>query len=177
MARESKDQFLPKWRHFHPLSTLYLSNPFDEDIIFQVADERNQPIKYVLKARKVNELPGGPIATLGLKAVIDKMIGDRKEDALRIWEPAVREKYEAEVIVKVKEAPQREDQAVPGGPIDLSTPGEDDDNPGTAAKVESEPEEAFPEAKKDQKGKQKAAPLVAAGKHGLGSEDQVIEED
>lgn len=172
MARESRDQFQPKWRHFHPQSTLYMRNPFKEDIKFQVADERNQPWWYVLKAGKVNELPGGPIATLGLKAVIDKMIGESKEDAIRIWEPSVREKYESQVIVRVKEAPQREKDSGPQGVIDLSQPdGEDDADAPEELEAEAEPE--FPDARKTA---QRPSSPVPAG-HGLSNKDQVIEED
>lgn len=176
-TRKSRDQFTPKWRHFHPQSTLYLRNPFEEDIVFQVADERNQPWEYKLPAGKVSELPGGPIATLGLKAVIDKMIGDRKVDALRIWEPAVREKYETEVIVKVKEAPQRDKDSGPQGTIDLSVSDDDAGGDGAPAEVESKAEEEFPGLRSKPQTQQSPPPLVPAGQHGLASSDQVIEED
>jgi hypothetical protein len=185
MAREIKDQFKPKWRHFPVNSTLYLLNPFKEDIEFQVADERNVPYVYQLKAGKVGELPGGPIATLGLKAVIDKMIGNSKEDHLSIWSLEVRAKYESQVIKKVKEAPKPDAAAGPQGVIDLSAKDYDDDKSAPAAQAAAEEEPAFPQAQTNQQQQpqparqtqQQAPPLVPAGQHGLSNEDQVIEED
>lgn len=100
------DGFVPKWRHFHPQATVWVKNPFDHDVLFNVADERNNPYQYRMPAGKISELPGGAVATLGVKAIIDELIQSSPKDALSMWEKGVREKYEAEIIVRVKEAPQ-----------------------------------------------------------------------
>lgn len=174
--QQRRDQFTPKWRHFHPQSKLYVKNPFDEDIEFQVADDQNVPWLYKMPGKKVSELPGGPIATLGLKHIVDKMIGESKSDAIRIWEPTVREAYEAQVIVKVIEAPQIRDKEGPTGPIDLAI-GEDDATDTPVEPVKKE-EQAFPDARPTEPEQRTAAvgapPLSTAG---IGDTPQIVEDD
>jgi hypothetical protein len=146
-SKRNRDvNFTPKYRHFHPQATLFMRNPFDEDIVFQVADEHNVPYDYRLPAHKICELPGGMVATLGLKAIVDKLIGDAGTDLVRIWDPSVRKEYEGKVIVRVREAPQQAAGGV-GGEVNLATTEEEiaerDEMPVVAA------EEAFPGAKRD----------------------------
>lgn len=145
-SKRERSSFEPRWRHFHPQDVLFLKNPFDEDVVFTVADERNQPISYRMPAKKVCELPGGLIATLGLKEIIDRLIGQSKTDLVRIWEPGVRKYYEDQVIIRVKEAPQKAAADDPGGPITLAS---SEDEADIAAADEGPHEErAFPGAKK-----------------------------
>jgi hypothetical protein len=182
--RNQDKQFTPKWRHFHPQATLYMRNPFSEDIIFQVADEHNEPMQYRLPANKVCELPGGAIATLGLKEVVDRMIGESKTDAIRIWEPAVRERYEEQVIVRVKEAPQRSGKGGPQGEINLAS-GDAEEN--TTAPTEQPEDIPFPDARPNKRAKSSSAKTSApdpgapdlsrTAAASLGQHDQVIEED
>lgn len=190
--RNKNDQFQPRWRHFHPQATLFLKNPFDDDITFQVADENNIPYSYRMPGRKVSELPGGAIATLGLKTIVDRMIGDKGEDLLRIWDQNVRKSYEDLVIVRERAAPQHAGKNGPSGPINLTAADEDlnaDDERVTAETSVEEP--AFPDARRNRQ--QRQAPAVETRKgvgrlakdndvaamaaSSLGSKDQVIEED
>lgn len=134
--------FKPKWRHFHPLDRVWLQNPFDKDIVFQVADEYNRPFKYLLRAHEVSELPGGAIATLGVKRIVDQLIQNNKDDTAKLWDPGIRAKYEADVIMRIKEgrAPAT-DGGVPGV-VDLSVQKTDSNiAPPPPAKPA---EEAFP---------------------------------
>lgn len=193
--RSSNDQFTPRWRHFHPQATLFVRNPFNDDIVFNVADEHNQPYAYRMPAGKVCELPGGAVATLGLKEIVDRLIGENGTDAIRIWEPTVREKYEATVIVRVREAPQRAGSG-PRGEVNLVAADEDIDAPDERATATAANEPAFPDAKrpsapqpKSKSQQRREAVMVGAGGGGgdpdvaktaaasLGSKDQVIEED
>jgi hypothetical protein len=116
--KQRNDQFAPRWRHFHPQSTVWVQNPFDYDVEFRVADEMNVQYLYKLPANKISELPGGLIATLGIKELVDQLIMNNKEDALRIWDKDIREKYEDQIIMRIKEAPLHE-RASEGGEIDL----------------------------------------------------------
>lgn len=134
------DGFRPKWRNFHPLTRVWLQNPFDHDVIFQVADEQNGRTRYRLPAHKVSELPGGAIATLGVKAIVDELIQNDKNDAMRLWDENVRAKHEKNVILRIKEtSPSRSNR--PGGEIDLSVASDEDNAELPAA---SQEEEAFP---------------------------------
>lgn len=108
MANESKsDGYLTKWRHFHPQSTVWVKNPLGHDVVFNVADEHNNPYQYRMPQGKTSELPGGAVATLGVKAIVDELIQSSPTDSLAMWEIGVRSKYEAEIIVRYKEAPTR----------------------------------------------------------------------
>lgn len=198
--RGRQDSYAPRWRHFHPQATLYLKNPFDEDIFFQVADEHNVPYTYKLAANARCELPGGTVATLGLKEIVDRMIGNSKTDAIRIWEPSVREHYEEQVILKVKEPPTSANGAGPGGVVDLSTaPGELDELDEKSDAPSHKDEQAFPTATTPKAAASPAPtmppppsdrlrskggnarptdPAVAAAAAGaLGSKDQIVESD
>lgn len=119
----------PKWRHFHPLSRIWVQNPFEHDVVFQVADEYNRPFRYRLPAGKVSELPGGAIATLGVKAIVDELIQNSKPDEMRMWDKTVRAKYEAQIIMREKESTAQVGSVNPGE-IDL----------GVKSDVDSEPE-------------------------------------
>lgn len=122
MQNESRnDAFQPKWRHFHAQSTVWVQNPLDHDVEFQVADENDNPYRYILGANKLSELPGGAVATLGVKAIVDELIQNNKNDVLRIWDAEVRQKYEEEIIMRIKEAPVKSEQAR-SGKIDLTIP-------------------------------------------------------
>lgn len=133
--------FTPKWRIFSPLARVWVQNPFDHDIVFQVADEYNRPYKYVLRAGKPAELPGGSIATLGVKQIVDQLILSTKGDEAHMHDPLVRAKHEATVILRVKETAPLAD-AGPAGEIDLSVRSEDPTEEETTTMAQ--PEEAFP---------------------------------
>lgn len=182
-TREEKrnKEFLPKWRHFHPGSTLILKNPFPEAIQFQVADEFNVPHQYVLPANAECELPGGAVATLGLKAIVDKMIGENGDDLIRIWSQPVRKKYEDKIIIDVIDPPEltrQNDQGV----IDLGTKKQESAGKSSTKAKQEEP--AFPAARRPAKPApgtgQTFTPdpnLATIASQSVGNEDQLIEED
>lgn len=141
---QQSDQFKPKYRQFHPQSTVWVQNPFDHDVVFQVADEHNTPYSYKLPSHKVSELPGGAVATLGVKAIVDELIQNNKGDNLRIWDADVRAKYEKDIILRVKEASNRNATASgPVGDIDLSVKSDAVETPSETELIEEE--QAFPE--------------------------------
>lgn len=162
----------PKWRQFHPQSMVWVSNPFDHDVVFQVADERNVPYKYKLGAHSPCELPGGAVATLGVKAIVDELIQNSKEDQLRMWDKDVRKKYEDSVILRVKEGKPMAEAAGPAGEIDLSV-DDGKDNPVTEAPVE-EVETAFPDLKTPE-ASQEVTNIANASL--AGKQDAIIESD
>ena len=175
-ANAQADQFQPKWRHFHPQATVWVLNPFDHVVYWRVADENNNQSEFRIQARERAELPGGAIATLGLKAIIDEMIQNNKDDVLRIHDKQVREKYEKEVILRIKEAPQSVTSSGVGGPIDLSI-GVDADKP-EAKEEEVKEAPAFSEVPVNPKYPTKATtsdkPRIAVATAG---KDQVVEVD
>lgn len=140
----SNDGFKPRYRHFHPQSTVWVQNTLDHDVVYQVADEHNRPFQYRLPAGKISELPGGAVATLGVKALVDELIQNTKADVLRMWDEDVRAKHEATVIVREKSAPVRTDQQAAAGEIDLSVSTHDVPDEAEAAPTL---EETFPDAK------------------------------
>jgi hypothetical protein len=167
--RNRSDQFTPKWRHFHPQATLIMRNPFADDIVFRVADEHNIPYDYRLPGNKICELPGGAVATLGLKAVIDRMIGDEGKDLVRIWDPATRKRYEERVIVKVREAPQTVG-GERGGEVNLGITEDELAEREETPRIEAE-EQEFPGARRQAERAAEAAqengkaiPTAPAGK-------------
>lgn len=103
--KEENKSFTPKWRHFPVQSTVWLHNPFDDDIVFAVADELNRQFKYRLEAHETSELPGGSIATLGVKKIVDRLIQNSTEDSAQMWNLKTRAKYEKQVIVGFRDAP------------------------------------------------------------------------
>jgi hypothetical protein len=167
----SPDSFQSKWTIFHPQATVWVQNVLDHDVVFQVADEHDNPYQYRLPTGKVSELPGGAVATLGVKAIVDELIQNNRNDVLRIWDREVRDRYEAEIILKVKEAPLKEQQAK-SGVIDLSLddavaaaeeeapPQAVAPAPGTGRNYTPEKEESFPDLKKELA--KKAAKTAAA---------------
>lgn len=193
--RNRADQFTPKWQHFHPQATLFMRNPFENDIIFRVADEHNVPYTYRLPAGKICELPGGAVATLGLKEVVDKMISDEGTDVVRIWDPIVRKRYEERVVVRVREAPQAAAVGT-GGEVNLVSSEEELEERDNMPVVEVQ-EQEFPGAKRPStqtpppptKTNKSAGPMRAGNGKGpdpqlaavaaasVGKGDQVIEED
>lgn len=141
-AQQSSSGWEPKWRHFHPLERVWVQNPFDHDVVFQVADEFNRPFKYKLPAKKVSELPGGAIATLGVKAIVDELIQNDDKDNMRMWDKNVRGKHENNIIMRLKEtSPIATNSATPGE-IDLSV--KSSDAPAVESTTETVPETAFP---------------------------------
>lgn len=167
--RNRSDQFTPKWRHFHPQATLIMRNPFAHDIVFRVADEHNVPYDYRLPANKICELPGGAVATLGLKEVVDRLIGNEGKDLVRIWDPATRKRYEDRVIVKVREAPQTAG-GERGGEVNLAITEEELAERDETPQIEAE-EQEFPGARRQAERAAEAAqengkpaPAVPAGK-------------
>ena len=144
------DGFQPKWRHFHPQATVWVHNPFDHDITFNVADEYNNPFQYRMRAGKTSELPGGAVATLGVKALVDELIQNDPKDVYSQWEPAVRKKWEDKVILRIKEAPLSA-QPVSTGEVDLTTSdsAEDDEDEGERVSVDNAP--AFPSVTQETK--------------------------
>lgn len=139
------DGFKPKWRHFHPMDRVWVNNPFDHDVMYQVADEYNRPYKYVLPAHKVSELPGGAIATLGVKAIVDELIQNTPSDEMRMWDENVRKKHEDSIIMREKQIVPMDDPTRPGI-VDLSV--KTADVPEAATEAPKAPEEAFPGLRK-----------------------------
>ena len=162
-----QDAYKPRWKHFHPQSTVWVKNPFDHDVEFQVADEYDRPIKYVMPKGKVSELPGGAVATLGVKRIVDELIQNSPTDKGRMWDENVRTKFEngdAEagvegIIIREKQAPNKSIPSTPDGAVDLSV--EDNKNKTEEESTEKppEPEEEFPGVK--QGVKQEAQATVA----------------
>lgn len=172
--RKKKNQFQPKWRHFHPQSTVWVQNILSHDVIFNVADEHNQQFTYKLPTGQVSELPGGAVATLGVKAIVDELIQNNKNDVLRIWDADVRQKYENDIILRIKEAPLKEERTV-SGEINLGLdagPSEDEEEPAPEVTAEPkpgtgqtyEPEEEFPDAKERAASAAKKAASAATSK-------------
>jgi len=163
------DGYTPRWRHFHTQSTVWAQNPLDHDVVFNVADEHDNSYAYRMKSGEISELPGGAVATLGVKTLVDELIQNNKSDLLRIYEPAVRAKYEDEIIMRIKDAPMREAKAG-GGEIDLSmskTKEVEEDikppttpPPGTGYNVPDE--EEFPALNPKEASAQKEALAVAS---------------
>lgn len=186
-TRQKKDPLAPKWRHFHPQAKLIMKNPFNEDIEFQVADEHNVPYTYRLPRGKVCELPGGAVATLGLKKVIDRLIGENNE-VVRTYEPSVRQKYEAQVIVKVIDPPQLKQRSGPDGPIDLAQAEEDAAESDAPEQTEDQEVQTFPDARPHQQPSAPPLPIRDANRRydpeapelshaGISNEPQVIEQE
>lgn len=136
------DGFQPKWRHFHPQATVWVHNPLDHDVVFNVADEFNNPYQYRMRAGKTSELPGGAVATLGVKALVDELIQGDPKDVYSQWESAVRAKWEDKVILRVKEAPASA-QPVNRGEVDLTTSSDPDEDEADSEQVQADAP-AFP---------------------------------
>lgn len=140
-ANQPNSGFKPKWRHFHPAARIWVQNPFDHDVVFKVADEYNRPWMYRLPAGKVSELPGGSIATLGIKAIVDELIQNSKDDAMLMWDQGVRKKHEDTIILREKENKPLADAEHPGE-INLAVQG--GDVPEEPAAAVTAPEQPFP---------------------------------
>ena len=166
MAEPRNDSFQPRWRHFHPQSIVWVQNPFDHTVEFKVADERDIQYTYELPANKISELPGGPIATLGIKKLVDMMVLGNKDEALRIWDQDVRAKHEAKIIMRIKEAPLMNKESL-GGKIDLSVKARQEDTKEETTAIPSiKKEEAFADLKKPD-----IKPIINE------AEDQLVEVD
>lgn len=135
------DGFKPKWRHFHPNDRVWVKNPFDHDVVFQVADEYNRQFKYRLPKGKISELPGGAIATLGVKALVDELIQDNAEDSLLMWDERVRAKHEKSIIQDVRSTAPKADSEHPG---EINLASNNNTVPQEEPEPETPPEEAFP---------------------------------
>lgn len=145
---QREDGFKPKYRHFPPTDRVWVKNPFQHDVVYQVADEYNRPFRYRLPCKDrngnlgcVSELPGGGIATLGVKAIVDEMIQNSEEDNLLMWDERIRGKHEAQIIVQVRSTTPKADAAHPG---EVNLASSNDDLPPQPAEEPSVPEEAFP---------------------------------
>jgi len=103
MANDSEYQ--PNWRNFGENDTVIAQNPFDEKIEWEVADDNGVKHKYTIDPHSKAELPGGRIATLGVKKIVDRLILEDNNDVL-MWNLEERQKYEegpkANVILRVK---------------------------------------------------------------------------
>lgn len=161
-ASQSTNGWEPKWRQFNPLSRVWVQNPFDHDVVYRVADEFNRPFEYLLPAKKVSELPGGAIATLGVKAIVDELIQNSEKDAVHMWDKLVRAKHEATVIVREKETRPLANPANPGV-IDLSV--KTNEVATTPEAPTTAPETAFPGL--NEAPGNELAPLPAAAAAGL----------
>lgn len=145
------DGFTPKYRHFPPTDRVWVRNPFEHDIVYQVADEYNRPFRYRLPCKDhngnlgcVSELPGGAIATLGVKQIVDELIQNdsaNNENTLLMWDPRVRAKHELDIIVKIASVAPKIDPSNPG---EVNLGGSSDDIPAAAPEAPAAPEEAFP---------------------------------
>lgn len=175
------DQFQPKWRHFHPQATVWVINPFDHEVVFRVADENNYQSEYHIQARERAELPGGAIATLGVKAIIDELIQNSKDDMANLYNLDVRARYEEKVILRVKDAPSASLAAGTGGPIDLSIKSDVEKKEEEKKKEEVAPFAEVPVNKlydkPEQPVKATKEPVDKIAKASLGSKDQVVESD
>lgn len=143
-----EDGFKPKYRHFPPTDRVWVKNPFEHDVVYQVADEYNRPFRYRLPCRDrdgnlgcISELPGGAIATLGVKAIVDEMIQNSEEDNLLMWDERIRGKHEALIIKQVRSTMPQADAAHPGEVNLASSAG---DLPAQPTEAPAPPEEAFP---------------------------------
>lgn len=147
---QSPDGFTPRYRNIPPQATIWIKNPFNHDVVFQVADELNRPFQYTLPQGKISELPGGSIATLGLKHLVDEAIQNAKTDVVSMWDLTVRAKYEADIIMREKEAPNTaEASSQMAGPIDLSIGATTPDEkpaplPQSEVNAADQPETEFP---------------------------------
>lgn len=135
------DGFKPKYRHFPPTDRVWVKNPFEHDIVYQVADEYNRPFRYRLPAGKISELPGGAIATIGVKQIVDELIQNSTEDSLLMWDERIRGKYEKQIIEQVRSTAPKTDAANPG---EVNLESSTDDIPAPVVEAPAPPEEAFP---------------------------------
>lgn len=167
------DAYAPKWRHFHPSATVWVHNPFDHDVLFDVADEHGVAYNYRMPAGKTSELPGGAVATLGVKAIVDQLIQNSRDDQYSMWEVGVRTKYEEQIIVRIKESPTVATMAK-GGEVNLGVSEEDifEDEDSEMVKVET----PFEELNVQASGGTVANPITDIAQASLGATNSVIEE-
>lgn len=145
------DGYQPKWRHFHPQSTVWVMNPFEHDVVFYVADEQNIKYKYTMRAGKTSELPGGLVATLGVKNIVDELIQTSPDDIYQMWNKETRAKYEDQIIIRIKEAPSISQMANVGGEVDLSIDDHSDDEEQEKEAVAETEKPVFPTSAKTAK--------------------------
>lgn len=143
-----EDGFKPKYRHFPPTDRVWVKNPFQHDVVYQVADEYNRPFRYRLPCKDrngnlgcVSELPGGAIATLGVKAIVDELIQNSAEDNLLMWDERIRTKHEKQIIVQVRSTTPKADAEHPG---EVNLASSADELPPQPTEAPDVPEEAFP---------------------------------
>ena len=168
------DQFQPKWKHFHPQATVWVLNPFGHDVYFRVADENGIQSEFKIQANERAELPGGAIATLGVKTIIDEMIQNNKDDVLRLHDQNVRAKYEEKIILRIKEAPASVKAIGQEGPIDLSMGGSEEKKEVETEVKKAEPFSSVPVNPKYTK--KAEAPVKDIASASLGKKDQIVEE-
>lgn len=172
--QQRADSFAPKWRHFHPQATVWVHNPLDHDVVFNVADEFNNPYQYRMRAGKTSELPGGAVATLGVKALVDELIQGDPKDVYSQWEAGVRQKWEDQIILRVKEAPASA-QPTNRGEVDLTTSDDavDEDDSSEQVNVDNAP--AFP-SRTQEPVAPIAPPIASIADSSLPTNNVVIEE-
>lgn len=114
-------QYKPNWKHYHPYDTVWVQNPFDDKIEWDVAEDilpGGIPVKntYTIDPHAKAELPGGMIATLGVKIMVDRLMQEAGED-VQMWNLEKRAEYEEKIVLRVKsvtppEAKKGESQAI-----------------------------------------------------------------
>ena len=164
MARKRENVgYKDKYRHFHPQDTVWVHNPFEEDVVYQVADESNTQYTYRMPAGKTSELPGGTIATLGVKNIVDRLIQQSKDDVYQMWNLKVRAKYEDQIIVRFKPAPATK-AVEQGGEVNLGTSlGDTSDVPEDEPEEEEDEKPVMPPAPRERTQPQPVSQGVASG--------------
>lgn len=117
--RQRRDMVTPKWRHFGTQTRVMVQNILDHDVVFEVADDDDIPYSYVMPKGKVSELPGGLIATLGVKALVDQLIANEGE-MLRMYDQGLRAEKEELIIQQVVDIKLKRKEG-PNGVTDLSS--------------------------------------------------------
>jgi hypothetical protein len=189
--KETKTQYQARYRHFHPQDVVTVRNPFDEELVWTVADDSGQQLEYILAANSVGELPGGLVATIGVRTIVDQLIQEASETDpglyLNLYNPDIRAKYEEQIIMKFKPAPVTQAPQQPGDQVrvnlttkDMSmapkdTPVPEDKRvnvpkPSLSVKSAPPPDDAFPDVPNF--GKEAAD----AAKAHMGTKAQVIDE-
>lgn len=101
---KTNDGYQPNWTHFNPSDVVFVQNPFDHEVYWDVFDaERNRQVRYKIGPNERAELTGGLVHTLGVKALVDALI-QQNGNKLQMWDPVTRAKYEEQVIIKVKQS-------------------------------------------------------------------------
>lgn len=159
--------FKPRYRSFHPMDRVWVKNPFGHDIRYKVADEHNEPYWYTLPAGAVCELPGGAIATLGVKHIVDELIQNHPQDSKNQWDLPTRKRHEDTIIEEVRSA---RPQGASDTPREVNLAVDDSPKESNQTQAPSAAsEQAFPglnqreSASAPSQGKQSLSPMVEQG--------------